>query len=258
MKDRNNAESQKNALTCGPLVALHWTEEPQKGADEPEAPSKDLQRSTMWEGIKAPTGPLRGHCRASPLLLRDGDPYSSAASSAGIRQLTAESLPWDSPLLEEICFPKDMPLLGRSVGQPVSNDWLGVSGRRGQRCGTLPSISGISEEPSQVQSSPRDPPRPPLAASEFSLALCLILRPSLPDWFPRPLPSQLPEWKSLPQSLFPGGLNLWQSRCQREQYRGHHGTTELSAVTEHVTVALSNVVATNCMCPLSTWRVPSA
>ena len=123
MKDRNNAESQKNALTYGPLVALHWTEEPQKGADEPEAPSKYLQRSTIWEGIKAPTGPRRRHCRARPLLLRDGDPYSSAASSTGIWQLTAESLPWDSPLLEEICFPKDMPLPREERGS-ASIQWL--------------------------------------------------------------------------------------------------------------------------------------
>lgn len=111
------------SFTC-PSDVLHWTgraTERSWWARHPE------QRSTTWEGIKAPTGPRRGHCWASPLLLRDGDTCSSAASSAGIWQLTAESLPWGSPLLEEIWFPKDMPLPQEARGS-ASIQWLWEKG----------------------------------------------------------------------------------------------------------------------------------
>ena len=205
----------------------------------------------MWESIKAPTGPRRGHCWATPLLLRDRDTYSSAASSVGICQLTAESLPWDAPLQEEICFPKDMPLPQEESGS-ASIQWLWEKGNRG--LAWLPQFQVF------LKSHPRFRALPeihwgPLCASQFSLSLCLILLPSLPDWFPRPLPSQFPECKSLPPSPFPGGLNLWQSRCQRKEYPGHHRTTELSAVMQYV---IASCPTCNCMYPLSTWSVPTA
>lgn len=97
---------------------------------KPRAKISSYQQTTMWESIKAPTGPRRGHCWDTPLLLRDRDTYSSAASSVGIWQLTAESLPWDAPLQEVICFPKDMPLPQEESGS-ASIQWLWEKGNRG-------------------------------------------------------------------------------------------------------------------------------
>lgn len=142
----------------GPSVVLHWagtsTEKSWWGRS-PEHKIFGYQEAEMWQHVRAPMGPCRGHRWATPLLLQDEGIYSSAANTVGIWQLTAQScvLPCHSPLLKETGFPQ---VYAPSSGGEWGSQCPVIVGEGVQRSGPLASIPEISEEPSQIQRSPWD------------------------------------------------------------------------------------------------------
>ena len=215
MKDGNNVESLKNALIYGPSVVLHWTRTaPERSwwARSPEQRYPVISRLQCERASKL----QRGHVgdTAEP-------PHCSFGTKTLIPQLLAvlasdssqlSPFPGTPPYKKKSVSPRTCPFLRRRVGQPVSND----CGRRGTEVwhGCL-NFRYFRRAIPGSELSLRYTEAPSVAASQFSLSLCLILLPSLPDWFPRPLLSQFPKCKSPPPSPFPGGFSLWQSRCQR-------------------------------------------
>ena len=142
-------------------------------------------------------------CVYHPIPLQDQFPQFPGVLVPDSSQLSP--FPGTPPYKKKSVSPRTCPFLRRRVGQPVSND----CGRRGTEVwhGCL-NFRYFRRAIPGSELSLRYTEAPSVAASQFSLSLCLILLPSLPDWFPRPLLSQFPKCKSPPPSPFPGGFSL--------------------------------------------------